>query len=152
MQAEPVIVVGAVVFDPADRVVLVRRAKPPRAGAWTLPGGHVEAGETLEAAVVREVREETGVEARVVCALGVVEVAAEGFSYAIHEHLLVAVDLQRYREPPTTRRMPGGLRPRSCRPWSCAPRSWRSSTRASPRHAGDSSSRRVDSQGSMRYR
>jgi 8-oxo-dGTP diphosphatase len=92
LQAEPVVAVGAVVLDPTERVLLVRRAKPPRAGAWTLPGGHVEPGETLEAAVVREVLEETGVEARVVCTLGVVDVAGEGFSYAIHEHLLVAGD------------------------------------------------------------
>ena len=49
----------------------------------------MEAGEGLEDAVAREVREETGVTARVVCGLGVVTIAREGFSYAIHEHLLV---------------------------------------------------------------
>jgi 8-oxo-dGTP diphosphatase len=90
LQAEPV--VGAVVIDRAERVLLVRRVRPPGAGSWTLPGGHIEPGETLEAAVMREVREETGVDARVVCALGVVAVEREGFSYAIHEHLLVPID------------------------------------------------------------
>jgi 8-oxo-dGTP pyrophosphatase MutT (NUDIX family) len=57
-----------------------------------LPGGHIEAGETFEAAVVREVHEETGITARVVCGLGAVPVTREGFTYAIHEHLLVPLD------------------------------------------------------------
>ena len=50
---------GAVVFN-ADCVLLVRRAKAPLAGEWSLPGGAVELGETLEEAIVREVAEETG--------------------------------------------------------------------------------------------
>jgi 8-oxo-dGTP diphosphatase len=75
-------------------VLLVRRGRPPSAGSWTLPGGRVELGESLEQAVLREVREETSLPARVVCGLGVVAVAREGYCYAIHEHLLapVAVD------------------------------------------------------------
>lgn len=42
------------------RVLLIRRAKEPLRGRWVVPGGTVELGETLEAAVVREVQEETG--------------------------------------------------------------------------------------------
>ena len=57
--SRPVVGVGGVVVDGA-RVLLVRRAHPPLMGEWSLPGGGVEVGETLEAAVVREVREETG--------------------------------------------------------------------------------------------
>ena len=55
----PIVGVGAVVLH-ADCVVLVRRAKAPLAGEWSLPGGAVELGETLEEAIVREVAEETG--------------------------------------------------------------------------------------------
>jgi 8-oxo-dGTP diphosphatase len=57
----PVLGVGAVVVDvDDDRVLLARRAHEPLKGEWSLPGGGVEIGETLEAALVREVLEETG--------------------------------------------------------------------------------------------
>jgi ADP-ribose pyrophosphatase YjhB (NUDIX family) len=90
-QAEPVAAVGAVVLDEEERVLLVKRGRPPGAGQWSLPGGRIEGDELPAEAVVREVREETGVEARVVCTLGVVAVASEGHSFAIHGHLLVPV-------------------------------------------------------------
>jgi 8-oxo-dGTP diphosphatase len=53
--------VGAVVLDAEGRVLLVKRAHEPLKGEWSLPGGGVEIGETLEAAVAREILEETGV-------------------------------------------------------------------------------------------
>jgi mutator protein MutT len=62
--ARPVLGVGAVILD-GDRVVLVKRAHEPLKGRWSLPGGAVEVGETLEAALIREVAEETGLEIRV---------------------------------------------------------------------------------------
>jgi len=55
----PIVGVGAVIVD-GDRVLLARRAHEPLKGEWSLPGGAVEVGETLHEALVREVREETG--------------------------------------------------------------------------------------------
>lgn len=52
--------VGAVVHDGEGRLLLVRRGRPPAAGRWSIPGGKAWADESDEAAVVREVREETG--------------------------------------------------------------------------------------------
>jgi mutator protein MutT len=57
----PVVGVGAVIFE-GDRVLLVRRGQAPMKGSWNIPGGRVELGETLEAALAREMLEETGVE------------------------------------------------------------------------------------------
>lgn len=62
--ARPIVGVGAVVVE-AGRVVLVRRRYEPLAGRWSLPGGALEVGETLEAGAAREVREETGIEVHV---------------------------------------------------------------------------------------
>lgn len=55
----PIVGVGAVLFRD-DRLLLVRRGKPPRAGQWSLPGGKQELGETLAEAMTRELAEETG--------------------------------------------------------------------------------------------
>jgi mutator protein MutT len=60
----PFVGVGAVIVDSA-RVVLIRRRFEPLAGEWSLPGGTVEAGETLEDCVTREMREETGLDVEV---------------------------------------------------------------------------------------
>ena len=60
----PVVGIGAVVVVDG-KVVLVRRRNEPLAGRWSLPGGVVELGETLASGVVREVREETGLEVAV---------------------------------------------------------------------------------------
>ncbi len=70
----PFLAVSAAIFRDG-RVLIVRRARPPARGIYTLPGGGVELGETLEEAVVREVREET--------ALAIEPVALAGYRQAI---------------------------------------------------------------------
>ena len=61
----PVLGVGAMIFE-GDQVLLVERGNEPLKGWWSLPGGGVETGERLEAAMRREVREETGLEVEIV--------------------------------------------------------------------------------------
>jgi 8-oxo-dGTP diphosphatase len=70
----PFLAVSAAIFRDG-RVLIVRRARPPAHGLYTLPGGGVELGETLEQAVIREVREET--------ALVIEPVGLAGFRQAI---------------------------------------------------------------------
>jgi len=61
----PLPVAAAVLLDEQRRALLVRRRHEPHAGMWCLPGGFAEVGETIDQAALRELREETGVEARV---------------------------------------------------------------------------------------
>lgn len=56
------VAVSAVIVDAANRVLLVQRGHEPALGQWSLPGGSVEAGESMSEALRREVREETGLE------------------------------------------------------------------------------------------
>lgn len=72
---DPILVgVAAVIWNEAGQVLLIRRLYPPRAGQWSLPGGKVERGETLEAALKREIREETGLEIAILGLAGVAEI------------------------------------------------------------------------------
>ena len=59
----PIVGVGGVVVQ-NGRVVLVRRAKAPRMGEWSIPGGMLELGETLRDGVAREIAEETGLQVK----------------------------------------------------------------------------------------
>ena len=84
--------VGAVVQDDAGRILLILRGTEPAKGCWSLPGGRVEAGETHEEAVVREVAEETGLPVRVVREVGTVHRDAPGGgTYVIRDFLVVPI-------------------------------------------------------------
>lgn len=86
----PVIGVGAIVMD-GDRVLLIKRAHEPLKGQWSLPGGGVEVGETLEQATAREVREETGLDVEVGPIVDVIDRIARDTSGGV-EHHFVLVD------------------------------------------------------------
>jgi 8-oxo-dGTP diphosphatase len=58
----PLLGIGAIIFEDQDRILMVERAGNPLKGYWSLPGGLVETGETLETAVKREILEETGLQ------------------------------------------------------------------------------------------
>jgi 8-oxo-dGTP diphosphatase len=72
-------------------VLLVQRGKGALKGLWSLPGGHIEPGETARAAAVREVREETGVEAELAGLVDVHDVIVRGADGALVAHYLIAV-------------------------------------------------------------
>lgn len=69
--SSPALTVDCVVFDGQDRLLLIRRANEPFMDRYALPGGFAEIGETVEAAALRELKEETGVEGRIVKLIGV---------------------------------------------------------------------------------
>ncbi len=68
----PVPAVGVVCLR-GDSVLLIRRGTPPRQGEWSLPGGRIEPGERAVEAALRELREETGVEAKITGLIDVVD-------------------------------------------------------------------------------
>ncbi|MFD5830340.1 NUDIX hydrolase [Lentzea sp. NPDC060358] len=77
---------GAIVHDSTGRLLLVRRANPPGEGRWSIPGGRVESGEADEAAVTREVAEETGLSVTVGRLVGSVERPAPNGVFAIFDY------------------------------------------------------------------
>jgi ADP-ribose pyrophosphatase YjhB (NUDIX family) len=83
----PTVAVGAFVFDPEGRVLLVERGSPPGEGLWSVPGGKLEPGETLVQAVAREVREETGLVVEVGTLACVVERMGDDYHYVILDYL-----------------------------------------------------------------
>jgi mutator protein MutT len=87
----PEVCVGAIAVDDG-RLLMVRRGNPPAVGDWSVPGGRVEAGETLAEAVVREVAEETGLE--VVCGelVGWVERMGPGYHFVILDFHATVLD------------------------------------------------------------
>jgi 8-oxo-dGTP diphosphatase len=70
---KPTAAVGIVCFNDLGEVLLIRRGTPPRLGEWSIPGGRLEWGETTKAAALRELKEETNVEAELVGLIDVVD-------------------------------------------------------------------------------
>ncbi|MCW4009010.1 MAG: NUDIX hydrolase [Candidatus Bathyarchaeota archaeon] len=60
----------AIIPYPENKILLIKRSTPPFIGYWALPGGRVDPGETVEQTVVREVKEETGLDAEIVRKVG----------------------------------------------------------------------------------
>ena len=82
--------VGAVVHDAEGRLLVVRRAREPGLGRWSIPGGRLEPGETVEAGVAREVREETGLVVRVGRLVGRPRIPGPGGAvYDVADHAAV---------------------------------------------------------------
>lgn len=81
----PVPAVGVVCLKD-DQVLLIRRGTPPRLGEWSLPGGRIEPGEPVQQAALRELREETGVEADLV---GLIDVVDGIFAEAGRHYVLI---------------------------------------------------------------
>ena len=84
----PYLAVSAAIFRDG-RVLIVRRGRPPAHGLYTLPGGGVECGETLEEAVIREVREETGLEIAPLALIGFREAIGRDAAGKIERHFVI---------------------------------------------------------------
>jgi len=75
------------VFRDED-VLLVRRTRPPLDGQWSLPGGRIEFGETAQAAALRELREETCVEADCIALAGVFDFIGDGHHIVLIDYVM----------------------------------------------------------------
>jgi len=84
----PYLAVSAAIFRDG-RVLIVRRARPPANGLYTLPGGGVELGETLEEAVIREVREETALEVEPVALAGYRQAITRDAAGGVERHFVI---------------------------------------------------------------
>ena len=81
-----------------DTVLLVMRTKPPRAGLWSLPGGHIEPGETAAAAALRELHEETGLTATCDGLVDILDVIMHDTDGQLRAHYVLAVHFGRWQE------------------------------------------------------
>jgi 8-oxo-dGTP diphosphatase len=93
--SRPFVAASVAVFR-HGRVLLAARGRAPMTGVFTLPGGLVEAGETLGEAALRELREEVGVEARLIGALAPVEVIEKDGDGRIRRHIVILAHAARW--------------------------------------------------------
>ena len=92
--------VGAVILRD-KKILLLLRNKSPESGCWTIPGGKVEFGETVEEAILREVQEEIGTEGRIIAPLGVTNhiLKEEGIHYVSPRFLISIIGEPKNMEP-----------------------------------------------------
>ena len=82
--------VGAVIKDPAGRLLLIKRGHEPGAGLWSLPGGRIEPGETHQQALAREVLEETNLRVECRHLLGTAELpGTDGTVIDVSDYLVI---------------------------------------------------------------
>ena len=81
--------VAAVIWNDRQQLLLIRRTKEPRKGQWSLPGGKVEFGESLEDALRREIREETGLEVALLGLAGIAETILDTNAGAPDTHFVL---------------------------------------------------------------
>jgi 8-oxo-dGTP diphosphatase len=94
----PVAAVGVVCFNEAGEVLLIQRGTKPRLGEWSIPGGKLEWGEKLQDAALRELKEETGVEATIVGLIDVVDgVFTSRTTGEVTRHYILVDYLARYK-------------------------------------------------------
>lgn len=91
----PFVGIGCVVWKGSE-VMLVKRGKPPGLGEWGLPGGAQEIGETVFAAAVREVQEETGIVAEPLSVITVVDMIRHDAEDAVQFHYTIIEIAARY--------------------------------------------------------
>ena len=85
----PVLGVGAVIWNDRQEIVLIRRGKAPRQDQWSIPGGHLEWGESLHDAVLREVMEETGLRVEIVGLIDTVDLIARDEEGGVTRHYVL---------------------------------------------------------------
>ncbi len=84
----PWVGIGVIAFD-GERVLLVQRGKPPRRGAWSLPGGAQHLGETAECAARRELQEETGIKVGPLALVAVIDGITRDAAGAVQYHYTI---------------------------------------------------------------
>jgi len=94
---KPVVGVGVIILD-GDQILLEKRKNAPSKGKWTVPGGLVDLGESMEQAVIREVKEETSLEVydpRLVDVVNYISLDEKGavmYHYVIVDYLVTVKD------------------------------------------------------------